>query len=478
MDNNILVKNLCKQFEDFSLDNVSFKVPKGRIVGFIGENGAGKSTTINLILNELNKDSGQIQVFGIDHTIPTVKDNIGVVFDECNFHDVFTATDIEKILKGIYKTWDSNLFLQYLKKFKIPTKKKIGAFSKGMKMKLSIICAMAHRPQLLILDEATTGLDPIVRDEVLDLFLEFIQDEDCSIFFSSHITSDIQKIADYVILIHQGKIIFEEQKDNLVYNYGVAKCGKEKFAQLSTDDYIIHRTTNMSVECLVHNKEAFKRKYKNIIVDNATLEDIILLYVKVIPVQKITGKVLLSMNSELYEKDAPVLSREDAIAVLNTPNEELDALIDRAKSLRYKYKGNRVSIHILTNARSGNCSQDCAYCAQSCRSTADIDKYKWVDEEKLYQDNDFVNDYHLSRHCIGLSGMKFTDKEIEELARRIRKMKEHGTHLCCSIGFLTEKQARMLKEAGLDRINHNLNSSRSYYHNICSTHDRCFKYPE
>ena len=164
------------------------------------------------------------------------------------------------------------------------------------------------------------------------------------------------------------------------------------------------------------------------------------------------------MNSEFYEKEAPVLSREDAIAILNTPDEELDVLIDRAKSLRYRYKGNRVSIHILTNARSGNCSQDCAYCAQSCRSTADIDKYKWVDEDKLYQDNDFVNEYHLSRHCIGLSGMKFTDKEIEELARRIRKMKEQGTHLCCSIGFLTEKQARMLREAGLDRINHNLNS--------------------
>ena len=280
MDNNILVQNLCKQFEGFSLDNVSFKVPKGRIVGFIGENGAGKSTTINLILNELNKDSGQIQVFGIDHTIPTVKENIGVVFDECNFHDVFTAADIEKILKRVYKTWDSNLFSQYLKKFKIPTKKTIGTFSKGMKMKLSIICAMAHRPKLLILDEATTGLDPVVRDEVLDLFWEFIQDEDCSIFFSSHITSDIQKIADYVILIHQGKIIFEEQKDNLVYNYGVEKCGKEKFAQFSSDDYIIHRTTNMSVECLVHDKEAFKQKYKNIIVYNATLEDIMLFYVK------------------------------------------------------------------------------------------------------------------------------------------------------------------------------------------------------
>ena len=176
------------------------------------------------------------------------------------------------------------------------------------------------------------------------------------------------------------------------------------------------------------------------------------------------------MNTASCEKEAPSLSRDEAIAILDTPDEELEALIDRASSLRYKYKGNRVSIHILTNARSGNCSQDCAYCAQSCRSTADIDKYKWVDEDKLYQDNDFVNDYHLSRHCIGLCGMKFTDKEIEELARRIRKMKEHGTHLCCSIGFLTEHQAKMLKEAGLDRINHNLNSSRSFYPEICSTH--------
>lgn len=176
------------------------------------------------------------------------------------------------------------------------------------------------------------------------------------------------------------------------------------------------------------------------------------------------------MNTAACEKEAPSLSRDEAIAILDTPDEKLEALIDRASSLRYKYKGNRVSIHILTNARSGNCSQDCAYCAQSCRSTADIDKYKWVDEDKLYQDNDFVNDYHLSRHCIGLSGMKFTDKEIEELARRIRKMKEHGTHLCCSIGFLTEHQAKMLKEAGLDRINHNLNSSRSFYPEICSTH--------
>ena len=176
------------------------------------------------------------------------------------------------------------------------------------------------------------------------------------------------------------------------------------------------------------------------------------------------------MISEIETTTDPVLSREDAIAILNTPDEELDQLIAQAEKLRRKYKGNHVSIHILTNARSGNCSQDCAYCAQSCRSKADIDKYKWVADEKLYKDNAFVNEHHLSRHCIGLSGMKFTDEEIEELASKIRKMKEDGTHLCCSIGFLTEKQALMLKEAGLDRINHNLNSSRAYYSHICSTH--------
>lgn len=166
----------------------------------------------------------------------------------------------------------------------------------------------------------------------------------------------------------------------------------------------------------------------------------------------------------------PQLSREDALAILNTPDESLEELVSFAETFRRKYKGNHVSIHILTNARSGNCSQDCAYCAQSCRSKADIDKYKWVADEKLYEDNDFVNEHHLSRHCIGLSGMKFTDAEIEVLAEKIRKMKADGTYLCCSIGFLTEHQAKVLKDAGLDRINHNLNSSRNYYPNICSTH--------
>lgn len=278
--NNILVRDLCKKFDSFSLDHVSFQVPKGRIVGFIGENGAGKSTTMNLILDELKKDSGQIQIFGRENTISSVRENIGVVFDECSFHDVFNTDDIEKILSGVYKSWDSSLYRQYLNRFNIPEKKPIGSFSKGMKMKLSIICAMAHKPKLLLLDEATTGLDPVVRDEMLDLFLEFIQDEECSIFFSSHITSDIQKIADYVILIQQGRIVFEEQKDDLIYNWGVVRCGKERFADIVPEDYVVHRTTSLSVECLVRDREMIKRKYKNVVVDKASLEDIMLFYVR------------------------------------------------------------------------------------------------------------------------------------------------------------------------------------------------------
>lgn len=279
-ENNISIKNLCKAFTNFTLDHITFQVPKGRIVGFIGENGAGKSTTIRLILNEIKKDSGTIETFGVDHTCPAIKKEIGVVFDECNFHELFTVQNIEKIFSGIYPTWDPVFFMEYLKKLKIPLSQPIKAFSKGTKMKLSILCAMAHKPKLLILDEATTGLDPIVRDEILDLFLDFIQDEEHSIFFSSHITSDLQKIADYVILIHQGKIIFQEQKDDLLYNYGIIRCEKDQFSAIAPEDYTAFRKTNVSVECLTRDKKTIQKKYRDLLVDNASLEEIMLFYIK------------------------------------------------------------------------------------------------------------------------------------------------------------------------------------------------------
>lgn len=170
-----------------------------------------------------------------------------------------------------------------------------------------------------------------------------------------------------------------------------------------------------------------------------------------------------------YCEDRP-LNRDEAAAILKTPDDRLGELVEKAGELRRKYKGKNVSVQLLTNVRSGNCTQDCAYCAQSCRSSADIEKYRSVSDEKLYGDNRLVDEKRLARHCIGLSGISFSDDDIAELAARIRTMKKNSTHICCSIGFLTEKQAKMLREAGLDRINHNLNTSRRFYPSICSTH--------
>lgn len=278
--NNIIVKNVSKKFGDFLLDHISFQVPQGCIVGFIGENGAGKSTTIKLILDQLKCDDGEIKILGKQNSQYVHKENIGVVFDECKFHDVMNARDISKILSGCYKTWDMELFKEYVERFDIPLNKPIGQFSKGMKMKLSIICALSHKPQVLILDEATTGLDPVVREEILSMFLEYIQDEKHSILFSTHIISDIEKVADYVVLIHKGKIIFEEKKDELIYNYGIIRCRKSDFSMVAKEDYICFRETNLSVECLVNNKDIAKKKYPDFVVDNATIEDIMLFYIK------------------------------------------------------------------------------------------------------------------------------------------------------------------------------------------------------
>ena len=276
MENSILVRDLCKRFPDFTLDHVSFQVPQGRIVGFIGENGAGKSTTINLILNELKRDGGTVEVLGRDPADPAVRADVGVVFDACNFPEVFTPLDVEKVLSGVYSAWDSQLYREYLARFALPERQRVKTLSKGMKMKLAISAALAHRPKLLILDEATAGLDPVVRDEILDLLLDFIQDEEHSVFFSSHITSDIQKIADYVVLIHQGKIVFEEEKDVLLDCYGILRCGKST----EVDDYIARRETGVSAEYLVRDRAAAGRKYPKAVADAASLEDIMLFYIK------------------------------------------------------------------------------------------------------------------------------------------------------------------------------------------------------
>ncbi len=276
------ISGLCKHYPAFDLKNISFSLPEGSIMGFIGENGAGKTTTIKLILNEIRKDGGSIKIFGEDNIAGErgIKEKIGVVFDESYFYEGFTARDVEAILRREFRTWDSALYHKYLTDFSLSDDKKIKEYSKGMKMKLSIASALAHRPRLLILDEATSGLDPIMRSDILDLFLELIQDERCGVLFSSHITTDLERIADYITFIHKGEIVFSRSKDEILERYGILKCGASQSDRIGRADVLRVRRGPFGCEALVGNRAAAQRKYPDFVVDGASLDDIMLFLVK------------------------------------------------------------------------------------------------------------------------------------------------------------------------------------------------------
>lgn len=282
MNTALTITGLTKKYSHFTLDNISFSIPSGSIVGLIGENGAGKSTTINSILGLIKKDSGKITILG--HDIDTfdyaMKEKIGVVFDGSNFSEELTPTKLSKVLQDIYSSWEQSYFNRLLDQLNIPATKKIKTFSKGMKMKLSIAVAFAHHPQLLILDEATSGLDPIVRDDILDMFLEFVQDEEHSILVSSHITSDLEKVADYIVFIHAGKVIFCEPKDELLERYGIIKCGAAQFDAIDKNDIVTYRKQDYEWQVLVANREKVAKRYPKAMVIPATIDEIMLLYVK------------------------------------------------------------------------------------------------------------------------------------------------------------------------------------------------------
>ena len=251
-------------------------------MGLIGENGAGKSTTLKLILNLIRRDSGEISIFGLDPVKEErkIKEQIGVVFDENFFHDVLRARDIPSILRPIYTNWDDRLYDSLCTRFQLPQEKKIKEYSRGMKMKLSIAAAMAHHPRLLLLDEATSGLDPVVRNEILDLFQEFIQDERNSILLSSHITSDLERVADYITFLHQGRVLASESKDDLLLSYRVLRCGAERFHSIDQSNVIGFRKSGVGVEALVKPDPTRPHAYDGCVLDPATLEDIMVFYVK------------------------------------------------------------------------------------------------------------------------------------------------------------------------------------------------------
>ncbi|MBP5414594.1 MAG: ABC transporter ATP-binding protein [Lachnospiraceae bacterium] len=277
----IELKNVKKDYGDFVLDNVSFSVPTGSVCGFIGQNGAGKTTTIQIILDAIKRDGGEVYVFGknINDGMAELKEDIGVVFDEMGFHDFLTPKQINTVMKNIYKNWDEDAFFDYLKKFSLPAKKECGKFSRGMRMKLQIATAMSHKAKLLIMDEPTSGLDPIVRNEIIQIFREFVIEEDHSILLSSHITTDLEKIADEVVFIDAGKIVLSGNKDEIIEKHGILRCKKDEVKEISDSLIVDVDMSSMGAEILVNDKKAASKLYPGMVIDEAGLEQIMIHYV-------------------------------------------------------------------------------------------------------------------------------------------------------------------------------------------------------
>ncbi len=280
-ENAVAIRGLTKKYDGFTLDNVSFNVPKGSIMGFIGQNGAGKTTTIRSLLNIIKIDSGEIKLLGLDHIKDeyAVKERIAVVFDELPFHDSFNGLALSRMFSGLYGAWDEKRFFELCDRFGLPVKKKLSKFSKGMKMKMQIATALSHNAELLIMDEATTGLDPVVRNEILDIFREYLMDENRSILMSSHITSDLEKIADCVTFIDRGKILLTGYKDDILDSHALMKCTKAEYADIDPADFVSARVSDFGAELMTADRAAAVRKYSGAPVEKTTLEEIMLFYV-------------------------------------------------------------------------------------------------------------------------------------------------------------------------------------------------------
>ncbi|HZK83123.1 MAG TPA: ABC transporter ATP-binding protein [Desulfosporosinus sp.] len=282
-DSILSVDNLTKHFKNFSLKNVSFMLPHGYVMGFIGPNGSGKSTTIKLIMNLLHKDGGQIKVFGLDnlqHEL-AIKDRIAFVYDENHYYEELSIQDMARIVASFYKHWERKTFTQCLKDFDLNPKHKIKQLSKGMKMKFSLAVALSHGAELLIMDEPTSGLDPMARSELLEILATLIQDERKSVFFSTHITSDLDKIADFVTFIHHGEIVMSAPKDDILEKYGVVKGANEMLDEEAKRLFVGIKTNQFGFEGLVRDKEKAHRHFKErAIIERPTLEDIMLYTVR------------------------------------------------------------------------------------------------------------------------------------------------------------------------------------------------------
>lgn len=282
MKNVIEIKNLYKKYPDFELSNISFNIPEGKIVGLIGENGSGKTTTIKSILNLININGGNIKVLGKNYNnlSKTDREQIGVVLDGSFFSAQFLISDIDIVMSNLYSNWDSNLYKEYITKFKLPANKNIRTFSNGMKMKLKIACALSHNSKVLILDEPTNGLDPIFRYEILDILSKLVIEKKISILLSTHITTDLEHIADEIVFINDGKILLSENKKKLFSNYRIGKCLIKEFDYIDRDDYTKYLKYKDDYLILIKDYNEFIKKYPNITIQNDSLEELMLMFIK------------------------------------------------------------------------------------------------------------------------------------------------------------------------------------------------------
>lgn len=283
MDNILEVKNLSKKYKDFELNNINFNLEKGYIMGFIGQNGAGKTTTIKLIMNLIKRNSGEINIFGMDNikNEREVKERIGFVYDESYCYEDLSLMNMKNIICRFYKNWDDKVFNKYLADFNLPKNKKIKELSKGMKIKYSLAIALSHKAELIIMDEPTSGLDPVFRRELLDILTTIIQDENKSIFFSTHITTDLEKVADYITFINDGKMVFSESKDMILDKYKIVKGKNSLLSNINKKEFISIKENDFGFEALTNNSESIRKTFKqDILMEKATLEDIMVYTVR------------------------------------------------------------------------------------------------------------------------------------------------------------------------------------------------------
>ena len=278
MTNCIEIKGLVKEYKTFTLGPIDLTVPGGAILGLIGENGAGKTTLIKSMLGVVNPSGGEVKLLG-NHP-DRAKEDVGVVMDDCFFSEYLRVKDVDTVLSRVYKGWDRDLFRDYLDKFGLSGTKNIKELSRGMRMKLSLAAALAHRPRLLLLDEATAGLDPVVRDEILDEFLDFVSDEEHGILISSHITSDLEKAADYIAYLHEGKLLMCDEKDRLLESHGRLVCARADLEQVDRSYLVSTRKSQYSTEALIRNRSEFTRRYPRLTVEPITLDELMVFVVR------------------------------------------------------------------------------------------------------------------------------------------------------------------------------------------------------